>query len=454
MKRLFWFFILFVLMSLTACGPYSTELDFRTQYNPNLYPLTLLNPQSNPLPDSSENCMVNEETMPAQGLRVAGSGLRVAGSVGGLSVVLPSPQNVSANPLTLGADLMASFFAATNPIEDSAILVVDDFDGGTYELGKDVFGLTILTDAVFQKLKNSRQYSHGALVMHQVNQIIKGTGAYQLIPQNSNSMVVWRHASSSKYLIVQAVDTGLSDTETIAQMTQDSLYSLANKGIRLSNAQGASIIIDSSVAINMSFALMQCELLADFNWAAGNLKIDNFDDYMTELYRLNKAGFKDKADFVRALIEDTNKPADPLLQLIQNPTYGARKNVYVAASGNYGLNYGMYPANWSEVISVSGSGADKPEDRQTTYFNQGEVMDIGAWFNLSNAEYNSSNVYFAGTSFSAPVVSVFSALDLASSQRCADGHGVSKLAHAGQTDYDYPLRKFANSNSAVEKLCP
>ena len=105
MKLLFWFFILFVLMSLTACGPYSTELDFRTQYNPNLYPLTMLNPQSNPLPDSSENCMVNEETMPAQGLRVAGSGLRVAGSVGGLSVVLPSPQNVSANPLTLGADL-------------------------------------------------------------------------------------------------------------------------------------------------------------------------------------------------------------------------------------------------------------------------------------------------------------------------------------------------------------
>jgi hypothetical protein len=76
----------------------------------------------------------------------------------------------------------------------------------------------------------------------------------------------------------------------------------------------------------------------------------------------------------------------------------------------------MYPAAWPEAISVSshdvGSGL-------SSFSNRGEIMITGAWFRLTNPAgihggYTPApDVVYAGTSFAAPAVTVFTAYELA-----------------------------------------
>jgi hypothetical protein len=88
---------------------------------------------------------------------------------------------------------------------------------------------------------------------------------------------------------------------------------------------------------------------------------------------------------------------------------------YVAASGNFGLPYAMFPAAWPEVVAVAaqyavpGGGFDP---RKAGFANAGEVVAPGALYELSRTASGTQVLAYAGTSFSAPVVSLFTALDL------------------------------------------
>ncbi len=88
---------------------------------------------------------------------------------------------------------------------------------------------------------------------------------------------------------------------------------------------------------------------------------------------------------------------------------------YVASSGNFGLGYPLYPAAWEIVVAVSSQDAVAPAGLATvksSFANSGQVMAPGALYELSRSAGGDAALAYAGTSFSAPVVSLFTALDL------------------------------------------
>jgi hypothetical protein len=88
---------------------------------------------------------------------------------------------------------------------------------------------------------------------------------------------------------------------------------------------------------------------------------------------------------------------------------------YVASSGNFGLDYPLYPAAWAIVAAVGSQDAVMPSGFGTLrsgFANSGQVIAPGALYELSRTAGGDRAVAFAGTSFSAPAVSLFTALDL------------------------------------------
>ena len=139
---------------------------------------------------------------------------------------------------------------------------------------------------------------------------------------------------------------------------------------------------------------------------------------------------------VSNLIVESFRPVDPegdplRLAMLANPDV-----LFVGAAGNFGRGVSAYPAVWDEVLAVSASA---PEEK-AEFSNTGEVMLAGAWFRLSNPlglnghNLEFANVVYAGTSFAAPGVSLFSALDLAGSAQCGLENNKPRLRSVSGTD--------------------
>lgn len=111
---------------------------------------------------------------------------------------------------------------------------------------------------------------------------------------------------------------------------------------------------------------------------------------------------------------------DPLRNFLAQTPY---QIVPVASAGNFKQQQPFYPARWPEVISVS---ADEGNDlRFWLNSNDGEITVPGAWHLFSD------DVYRAGTSFAAPVLSVLLALDWTqTTPTCALVNRRPELAHA------------------------
>lgn len=430
MKRLALIWVILLSGFLYGCGPSEEEFQFQPQ-SINLgalqgLVLPLLYPNG---AGDVPNCPVNEFTLP-------GEGYRARGTTGGLGYTRVTPAT-SAN--SVGAGLNTTFFSGVPFNWDAAILVVDDFGNNVYRLGSTLFTQSVLDDATLKTLQQQGVISHGALVMRQITNEIAGTKRYTLKRRfTAGSVWLYTENTTGKRLVVKAVNTRLQNTSIISSLTSAAITDV------LTNA---SYKVDGVVTINMSFALMPCTVYEDYTlWDAAKEDTQTFEEYMGEVAQLNLV---DDDELVEAVTESTNQPSDPLLRLLQDPSQGASKHVYVAASGNYSLNKPMYPAGWKEVVDVTGSTFGKPSVRDTSFFNAGEIMDVGASFRLNPPlSTGGQPVYYFGTSYATPTVSVFSALDTAGNRQCANGQGISDLAINSQDLVDTPLK------DAVLALCP
>jgi hypothetical protein len=131
-------------------------------------------------------------------------------------------------------------------------------------------------------------------------------------------------------------------------------------------------------------------------------------------------GFQARELAVLRLFENRQLEQDPLRDFLAETPYLL---VPVASAGNFKQQEPFYPARWPEVISVS---ADEGNGlRFWLNSNDGEVTVPGAWHLFSD------DVYRAGTSFAAPVLSTLLALDWTqTTPTCALANGRPELAHA------------------------
>ncbi len=109
---------------------------------------------------------------------------------------------------------------------------------------------------------------------------------------------------------------------------------------------------------------------------------------------------------VLQLLGNTRLQNDPLRDVIRQ-TRGMTI-VAIASSGNFKQRVPFYPARWPEVLSVSANEGDNL--RFWIQSNNGDVSAPGAWFPFAD------DVFRAGTSFAAPVVSMLVAMDMTQSQ--------------------------------------
>lgn len=425
--------LLACLMVLVACNPQDTTNNQpRRKVEEIASRLVPLNPESKGQrlldPQNPENCSVNDFEMPGQGWHIGDS-------VGGISLVdgtLLDPSEAVKPELV--AEQLAKLAELDIAEQSVALIVLDDFGGNSttgvpsvFQLAPDAFFLPTspLSGSTDQQLADlqgqidvieaAQGLSHGALVMNHILALINATGELHadFSSLKRSGVVEFKSLDTDGVrLVVLGVDTEGGETGRIAPELMVALERVFDtKDIR-------------KAVVNMSFAIVPCSILEDFE--AVKDEYQDFSAYAEALKDANKGlqGGYNSSEFLNIIQSILSTPfdGDPLVNAIEEQAAWAADVLYVASAGNYSLPYSMFLGALPRVVSVSSFDIDAPASL-SVFSNYGEVVHSGAWFNLVDATgllgVGSSQVAYAGTSFSAPDVSTFSAFDyLKTRERC------------------------------------
>lgn len=380
-------------------------------------------------------CMINEFTAPGGGLHLAGSGLHLAGSTGGL---LPMPLVMhGATPPAQTIVLASTPQTVTRPVPSNALgvalsdlgkamsknvtlLVADEF-GGVFSLPVGLFGAGEESVAKVDQLRTAHELSHGALVVNHLNALIQGTGLFDQ-PQEQETQseqtpaeaatYTWTNKATHATLTLAPIDLGDMTKEPI---TTGDIAIAIDRAIR-----GA----EAPVVVNMSWNVLPCATVEDFQ--SHITTYDTFEKYVLALAEA-AVGQGDDAlalvdDLIRLLSTAGGPPDspdtlhDPLFDLLSGVADN-REGVLVASAGNFRLDFPLLPAAKSSVIAVGASNDGLPPP---VFANRGDVRATAAWYTLTDVlgeagVYGEGEVGYAGTSYAAPVVSLYVALALGNS---------------------------------------
>lgn len=417
-----------------------------------------------PLSEEAGNCAAHEIGLPGQGLQAVGAGLQAVGAVGGLFL---GPSASFADRIAAPGDVawdVAGLTGDPGYYSVVGILLVDDF-GGHHDLPAALFDAG-LSEAQLAALVAGGDVSHGALVLHHLRAMLHEIG-YDTEHESSNGVTgeplyVFTTAHGAA-IAVQTVDTAGRDTAEIVATIRAGFEYIS----RVGEVEVADFVV------NMSFAVVPCAVAADL----GASQVGTFEEYVTALRLLNGIGEQYEGQLTSLLTTPLGAEDDPLLAYLACPlpvhnqwksvcdghshVDGAKLDslVHVASAGNLGHEFALYPAAWPTVISVSSQDvtAGGFSTLRSSYANSGEVLAPGAFYELSRPGGDRTLAY-AGTSFSAPVVTLFTALDLGGPRLCSPGSLHEPLATAPALAYgandDIPLDSvFGGGASAIDLYC-
>lgn len=409
--------------------------------------------EGDPLEESAGNCSSNEFYRPGQGLQAVGAGLQAVGAglqavgaVGGLFVADSDKVSglVTSNH-TVAAQLLAGMPAGNNKYY-AAILVVDDFEPGSFGLPATLLDGTDLDVGDLDELLATGALSHGSLVLHQARQLAAAATGDSKAKSSAGGSTTEYKAAKGTRLLVQAVNARGMDTGDLADAIRAAVIALPDEYRR--------------VVVNMSFAIVPCTVTEDFGVVMGTGSIPTFEEYVASLLEVNAIApmyLDELGELVSLPVELADDPfftylACPLAVTANGQTRcdgKVGKNlpivdslVHVAASGNFGNEYALYPAALSTVISV-GSLDVTPNGyagQPSSFSNAATVLAPGALYQLAGKQ--TQQIVYAGTSFSAPVVSLFVALD---QMRQPPSFGAGTLA-------TYPITVHSMASTALTEL--
>jgi len=303
-------------------------------------------------------------------------------------------------------------------------------------------------------------------VLHHLLGLLQGSGHGPAVQGVNGSTGEPLYSFGHGYVgevVLQTVDTAGRDTAAIVAAIRGSLEYLSRVGE----------LGFTDFVVNMSFAVVPCAVAADL----GASSVTTFDEYVAAVRLVNGIGAQYDEGLAELLTTPLGAEDDPLLAYLdcplpaekyglprcdggwQNGGYVLGSLVHVASSGNLGHGFALYPAAWPSVISVSSldaSGAGYSPSR-SGFANSGEVAAPGALFELGDAGAGQTIAY-AGTSFSAPIVTLFAALDRLADRVCDPGDLTTTPAAAPSLASgiyeDTPLDSvFGGAGSAIDLRC-
>lgn len=401
-------------------------------------------------------CAVDGLLPAGQGAYMLGSGQYMSGSVGGLVLgdvrVGNPPETVasySVEDFVSGSINDQDYRAAdtaglpalwTGVVPERGVhLVVADNFAGIYEVPDGLFSLTDGSESLRAVLAKF-PVSHGALVLHHLNALLAATGVYTLEQAAPDgTWYLWRSATGAG-LTVHAVDLAPLDQDDGTPKDTGELSSVLQEVLSNLEPSGDTVY----AVINLSWVLLPCPTVQAF--IADKDRFQSLDDYLAALQSENPnsllgSGQEFKENALR-LISYAGEH-DPLLALVERSGVDdSAKVLFVAASGNFGMSYQMLPAAWPSVLGVGSPRGGQPPP---PYSNAFEVSAPGAWFKLEPLAMETSSsgeeeeslpvaLSYAGTSYSAPLVALFQALDATSSANCL-------VSQSGRFEHSTLMRK-------------
>jgi len=417
------------------------------------------------------SCPVDEVALPSQGLQAVGAGLQAVGAglqaVGAAGGFFFAPVTELQGNLVTVSDLNDTLLAFDGELDDypgegsnaTVLIVLDDF-GGQFELPGELFSDPI-DDIDFDDL--GAPVTHGALVFHELRSLLDdllgpGTPSPSAEPFYVDYFVeeeeyyYEEQPSLLRLMAADARDGDGIDTDRAAAALKAALTQAQAEGF-------------SRAVVNMSFAIVPCAVLSDFVGADP----PTFEEYVGALLAYNGVAGATAAMLATAV----HQPAaldDALLNQLACPLVGEDTTcgggftsiVHVAASGNYGLDYPLYPAAAPGVVSVGSQPfrATAFVPGRSDFSNAAGIVAAGDLMLLRDD--GTSALAYIGTSYSAPFVSLFVALDQhEGSQTCDAGDPGNPATNPPQLAsgelLDLPLLQGLTSDSlgvsAVSQLC-
>ena len=400
------------------------------------------------------NCPIDEFKVPGEGVRLKG------GTGGFLTAFTPMPGDVYA------AGQHVANLASPSFTDRSAILIVDDFD---QDLNPGVY----LPDAGGGGSHGALVFNHTLALLSTLNPI--GNPARQIDPFTVNEPAPEMPFEFEAFglpsvtfpklgVTVAAVDTDDFNTDAIAGRIAATIHALSQGGV-------------SRFAVNLSFGLVPCSVLEDFG--AAKDEFSTFEAYRDAILRKN--GYDPHSPKVERFRKELTQiltvsvGGAPLRQLSQfgpNAFGKVERIAYLASAGNYKMEDSLYPGRWAEFASVSASVLEtrsikkntpyllKTRNKDYTYSNTGEVLLPGGYYQFTRYDakqgrwVSNPKLGFAGTSFAAPMLSVFTALDYTShTPRCKVArHGGTPLAFYDPATSAPPLNQ--PLEDALNVYCP
>ncbi len=370
------------------------------------------------------NCPANEAALPSQGLQAVGAGLQAVGA--GLQAVGAGGLFIDPATTFYGRVKSVAQIAAALPApsahkgEDVLLIVLDDF-GGVFRLPSELRSgsLGAIDDAALGGLS----LSHGALVLHEIVELLDARfgskGSWSVSGGQARVDYGSYHGPRLRVLAVDARSGGVIDTDAAGAALKSALL-------------GASAAGFDRVVVNMSFAVVPCGVLADFESTFGDLSDEDddeaitFADYLVALLALNGVS----GSTAEALRELAHLPVelldDPFFAQLSCPGEagacgaGLSSLTFVAASGNYGQAFPLFPAAFPGVVSVGAQPVvnGKYVAEASSFSNAAMLLAPGDLIDVRTK--SGYTLAFAGTSYAAPVVSAFAALDQrAATPKCA-----------------------------------
>jgi hypothetical protein len=345
----------------------------------------------------TENCAITDRNpWLGQSWKISGGGDLLDPSL----IHFVPPSSLARIPSNYAAQADWNQFASLTSItpsstESVAIVVVDNFDP-------------------------NEPLPHGQLVTGHINNILS-TGPHNMIT-------------------VYPVDVGdFESTAVIATEMSAAHQRLVDAGI-------------DRIVFNMSFGVVPCTIARDFESLLTANIVYSFGEYVEQVSSnyANQTGrdINDIRNAVRnVLLRPIDPSSDPLYSNFIKELSGNQFIYFVSSSGNFGLDFPLYPGAWTEVIAVSAYKANNPATLWTEDIdiggniatlrasNMGEVMELGAWYEYIDPPGNRTGTYYAGTSFAAPVVSLFLASILTDTTPLYDLHPFSACT---TTWHNYP----------------